>query len=314
MSSKQSLTEEELNQLIEMLSQRKSDHEGRTTLLEVRESLTQLGLAEFWQENDIEKVQKQVNRAMKRRIFKNYFVFGLILTMIVAPLSAYGGFKIHNFLIAKFPDRFGFSNINSIELEDRITLLTADKKNLEEQVKDITEEKKQIELRVLELEKETLSTPGSPSPSSSTPGSSTPNPVNYPQSFEVQGLTFELQRCQKSNTTPTSQSINCIFLITSQKDRAKVFLYAGNNNKRSRMIEQGQEYLSSRVEIGSAYDNYSVSNDLIKDAPTEAVITFENISSEIEKIGVLSVISYLQSADYNDEIRLEFRNITLSKQ
>lgn len=304
MISKKDLTEEELNKLIEILSQRKSDTEGRVSLTEVQDSLTQLGLSEFCEQNDIEKVKKQVSREMKKRQFKNYLIFGLILTAIVAPLSAYGGFRVKEALVAKFPDFLGVANSNSAQLADQIESLKSEKKTLENRVEE------------LEKEKGTSATLPSSNPSAS-PSNSTSPPANSPQSSsksqEVHGVTFELQNCKKLNSTPSNQSISCVFRITSYKEAITVSLFAGSNSSRSRMIEEGKEYLSSTVSVGSASNEYRVSNTLIKDTPMEAIITFNDVPLGVKKIETLSVISYLESSGSNNNTNLTFRNITLSQ-
>jgi hypothetical protein len=304
MSSKKDLTEEELNKLIEILSQRKSDTEGRVSLTEVRDSLTQLGLSELLEQNDIEKVKKQVSREMKKRQFKNYLVFSLILTAIVAPLSAYGGFRVKEALVAKFPDFLGVANSNSAQLADQIESLKSEKKTLENKIEE------------LEKEKGTSAPRPSSSPSAS-PSNPTSPPTNSPQLSpklqEVHGVTFELKSCKKLNSTPSNQSINCVFRITSYKEAATVSLFAGDNSSRSRMIEEGKEYLSSIVSVGSASNKYGVSNTLIKDTPMEAIITFNDVPLEVKKIETLSVISYLQSSGSNNDVNLTFRNIPLSQ-
>lgn len=304
MSSKKDLTEEELNKLIEILSQRKSDTEGRVSLTEVRDSLTQLGLSEFWEQNDIEKVKKQVSREMKKRQFKNYLVFGLILTAIVAPLSAYGGFRVKEALVAKFPDFSSVANSNSAQLADQIESLKSEKKTLENKIEE------------LEKEKGTSAILPSSSPSASPsnpPSPPTISPQSSPKSQEAHGVTFELKSCKKLNSTPSNQNINCVFRITSYKEAATVYLFAGDHSSRSRMIEEGKEYLSSSVSVGSASNEHRVSNTLIKDTPMEAIITFSNVPVEVKKIETLSVISSLESSGSNNDVNLTFRNIPLSQ-
>jgi cell division protein FtsB len=307
MSSKKSLSEEELNKLIEILSQRKSDNEGRVSLEEVRASLSQLGLSDFWEESDIEKVKKQVSKEMKKRQFQSYLFFGLVLTAIIAPLSAYGGFRVKEVLAAKFPEMFGISNSDSAKLAAEIESLKSEKKTLEDKIE--------------ELEKEKGTSDRSDSSPSAPPSSLTPPPTNSspssPQpsskSYEAHGVTFELQTCKTSDTTPRSQSISCVFLITSQKDAAKVSLFAGNHRARSRMFEGGKEYISSGVSIGTDSNQYAVSNTLIKETPMEAVITFDNVLLDVKKIETLSVLSYLESSDSNNDVSMTFRNLPLSK-
>jgi len=51
---------------------------------------------------------------------------------------------------------------------------------------------------------------------------------------------------------------------------------------------------------------------LIKDTPIEVIITFENVPQSINKVGVIEVSSYLESPEFNDNVKAEFYNKTLS--
>ncbi|NER99897.1 MAG: hypothetical protein F6J86_39870, partial [Symploca sp. SIO1B1] len=88
MSSQNSLDEQEFKKLVELLSTRKDELEGRITIDSVRVSLAELGLSELLVDNDIEEVRKQVNREFRRRQLKSYTIFGIILTILIAPLAA----------------------------------------------------------------------------------------------------------------------------------------------------------------------------------------------------------------------------------
>ena len=55
--SKNSLSEDEFKKLVERLSQRRNELEGRITIDSVRESLVELGLSDLLRENDIEEVR-----------------------------------------------------------------------------------------------------------------------------------------------------------------------------------------------------------------------------------------------------------------
>ncbi|NER06825.1 MAG: hypothetical protein F6K17_31720 [Okeania sp. SIO3C4] len=85
------MSEDELNSLIELLYKRRDELEGRITIDSVKESLKELGLLHLFSENDIKEVRKQVSRELARKQWKNQLTQAIILIIIIAPLSAFGG-------------------------------------------------------------------------------------------------------------------------------------------------------------------------------------------------------------------------------
>ncbi|NEP78060.1 MAG: hypothetical protein F6K39_07645 [Okeania sp. SIO3B3] len=113
MNLKNSLSEDELNSLIELLYKRRDELEGRITIDSVKESLKELGLLHLFSENDIKEVRKQVSREFARKQRKIQLTQAIILIIIIAPLSAFGG--CNYWTIDK-------SNINLAALSDRLTM------------------------------------------------------------------------------------------------------------------------------------------------------------------------------------------------
>ncbi|NES72641.1 MAG: hypothetical protein F6K24_49325, partial [Okeania sp. SIO2D1] len=101
---------------------------------------------------------------------------------------------------------------------------------------------------------------------------------------------------------------HCTLLITSTEKNANLYLYAKTNNRRSRMFEAGQEYLAATVQLG-VYGGRSASNNLLKDVPIKASITFDRVSLEVNKI---QIIQMSVSSD-SGKIPLEFRDVPLSQ-
>ncbi|GGA49039.1 hypothetical protein [Okeania sp. KiyG1] len=104
MNLKNSLSEDELNSLIERLSKRKDELEGRITIHSVKESLKKLGLLHLFSENDIKEVRKQVSREFARKQWKSQLTLALRLIIVIAPLSAFGGYKLREYLVSNFPN------------------------------------------------------------------------------------------------------------------------------------------------------------------------------------------------------------------
>lgn len=68
----------------------------------------------------------------------------------------------------------------------------------------------------------------------------------------------------------------------------------------------------STVDFGSNSGSSQADNILIKDTPMEVIFTFEDVPQSIKKVGVIEVSSYLESPDFNDNVKAEFHDKTLS--
>jgi len=326
--SKNSLSEDEFKRLVERLSHRRNELEGRITIDSVRQSLLELGLSDLLRENDIEEVSRQVSREFQRRQWQNYFTFAIILIIVVAPLAAFGGYRLRQYIVANLPQLVGLDETPDpsklLELEAQVEKLTANQTALKNQLENSQTEKDELKEKIEELEVENKDlknrTNTSTSTTLTTPSIETTETISTPvASFEAQGLVYDLKGCQKSNVSPNSQTISCTLLVTSQAENVKFYLYSNyspnrySEARRSRIFEAGKEYIATRVELGTSRGTSRVQNNLITDVPIEATITFNNVSLEVNKIEVFQISSWLESSYYENGINVEFRNISLSE-
>ncbi|NES87349.1 MAG: hypothetical protein F6K63_14895 [Moorea sp. SIO1G6] len=215
---KNSLSEEQFQALVERLSKRKDELEGRITIESVKDSLRELGLSDLLLENDIDDVCKQMNRELKMRQWKNYLKFALILIILTAPLSAFGGYKLREFIVAKFPTFVGITDDDSLQSRE----LNLQVKNLQNQVKDLETDKDKLQEKIKELKTEKnkqLQERGQPvSRISNNVRTGPVNPKSLPEPVEREGIIYELKSCQKSsNLNSSTQSISCVISMTSTK-------------------------------------------------------------------------------------------------
>ena len=324
MSLKDSLSEDEFKKLVERLSDRRNELEGRITINSVRDSLAELGLSHLLRENDLEEVSKQVSREFKKQQRQNYFNLALILIIIVAPLAAFGGYKLREYLIAgspeltnEVPDRslklaelerkINELRTNQTELEAQLKDSKAEKDGLNETIEELTNENKVLNEAIEELTNENKALENLPETNSEYETSS-----DSTKTFRAQGIVYELRRCEKSNLNSNSQTVTCILSIISTKENVDLLLKY--KTTRSRIFEAGREYLATRASLGGRRGGYdSARNSLIKNVPIEGIITFDEVSREVDRIEVLQIQSHLASSDYKNYLDIEFRNIPLSE-
>ncbi|WP_287686161.1 MULTISPECIES: hypothetical protein [unclassified Microcystis] len=299
---KDGLSDDEFKKLIERLSYRKQYNQEVVTLDTVKESLQELGLSDLLMDNDIEEVRKQVNKEFKKQQRKNYLIFACVLLALTAPLSAFGGYKLKE-LVSSFSQQS--SNPDLVNLSEESKRLELENEDLQRKIKE------------LEDENESLKSSNIPSPSASV--ASDNKTVSEPSSskainvVKVQSLIFEFKECKKSEISSTLQNIKCSFLVTSTQEKNKLYVHGNyNSNIRTRMLEDGKELIATKVDFGSNSGGSQAENILIKDTPIEVILTFEDVPQSIKKVGVIEISSYLESPDFNDYIKAEFHNQTLS--
>ncbi|NES70114.1 MAG: hypothetical protein F6K24_35330 [Okeania sp. SIO2D1] len=148
MNLKNSLSEDEFNRLIELLSKRRDDLEGRITNDSIKESLKELGLLHLFSENDdIKEVRKQVSREFARKQWKSQLTQSIILIILIAPLSAFGGYKLREYLVSNFPQLIGVTPlVTPSELEELEKQVESGNKRSEEKVKELENTKVQLEV------------------------------------------------------------------------------------------------------------------------------------------------------------------------
>ncbi|NES87350.1 MAG: hypothetical protein F6K10_41885 [Moorea sp. SIO2B7] len=91
-------------------------------------------------------------------------------------------------------------------------------------------------------------------------------------------------------------------------------LYSNSSSRRSRLLEQGKEYVATKVTLGTYSSNNRkgyVKNSLIKDVPIEAIIAFDGVPLEVNQIDVLQFTSHLRSSYYTGYFNTELRNLSV---
>ncbi|NEO54082.1 MAG: hypothetical protein F6K54_13935 [Okeania sp. SIO3B5] len=319
MNLKNSLSEDELNSLIERLSKRRDELEGRVTIDSVKESLKELGLLHLFSENDIKEVRKQVSREFARKQWKNQFTLAIILIIIIAPLSAFGGYKLREYLVSNFPQLIGVTPLaTASELEELEKQVESGNKRSEEKVKELENTKVQLEVELinyqqtndlLKTENDRLKKEREELKNNPNPGNLVQSPPgNSSQKIKYEGFVFELQSCKRANVNADSQSIHCALLITSTEKNADLTLYAGSGSPKSRMVEAGKIYLATKAQFGTSSSRSGATENLIKDVPIKGYVTFDGVSLEVNKIQVMEIFFWS-----DNKIRLEFRDVPLSE-
>ncbi|NEP14118.1 MAG: hypothetical protein F6K14_28735, partial [Symploca sp. SIO2C1] len=244
---KNSLSEKEFKQLIELLSKRKKELQSRTSLEIVRQGLAETGLLDVLDESDIEAVQNQANKQMRRRQFRNTLLLMFVPALFISPLFIYAGYKAETF-------------INSIQDSESLPVAAT---KLEEENAAIKRKNQELQARVTELEgnneelkanlenqvnliptpSPSAETSSSPEPSPSLETSPTPNqsPATA-RVFEEKGIRFELQGCRNSDLSITRKNIYCFLSITSTKEPSFVSIYRQETGQ-TRILEGGEEKL-----------------------------------------------------------------------
>ena len=320
--SKNTLSEDEFKKLVERLSHRRNELEGRITIDSVRESLIELGLSDLLRENDIEEVRKQVNKELRKRQWKNYFTFAMILIGLVAPSSAFAGYSLRIYIVLNFPQLVGLDKTPDssklLELESEVKKLTANQTELENQLQNSQKEKDELKEQIQQLESQNKGL-------ENTTNISTPTTVTNPateitkrtstsgKSFETLSIVYQLEGCQKSNVGTNSQTISCNLLIMSKRENVDFSLYANYAGRNSRILEADKKYLATSVKLGRNSDTRYLKDNLTKDVPIEAIIYFDNLPLEVNKIELFQIYSSLKSSYYNNDIKnVEFSNVSVS--
>ena len=317
-----SLTQEQLEELVKRLSKRKNELHGRIPITAVMDSLRDLELSDLLLESDIYEVCEPMDRESKTPTWQNYFKFALIIIIVTAPLFAFGGYKLREVIVEKFPTLVGIKINND---DDSLKLQV---KNLQDKLKKLETENDKLEKNNQELIAEINSKPIVATPPVIEQNSTDNNPENTqklsepvepkpvePKTLEVKGIIYQFKSCQKSpNVNSSTQSISCAFLITSTKESVNLSLYSNYDSyARSRLFQQGKEYVATKVKLGTFTSRFSskVENSLIKDVPIEAIITFDGVPVEVNHIDVLQFRSYLKSSYYTGYINNELRNFSV---
>ncbi|MDD2549918.1 MAG: FlgO family outer membrane protein [Bacilli bacterium] len=113
----------------------------------------------------------------------------------------------------------------------------------------------------------------------------------------------------RANITP-SQKIK-IEVVFTNKSRNDLIVKFYNYKRKTKLFDNmGQEFGCSRIAIGSKKSSYDgLEHRLIKDLPTRAIYTFDNIDQNATRISLFKLVI---KSDEEDQIA-EFRKIDLAK-
>lgn len=317
---KNSLSEDEFKKLVERLSQRRNELEGRITIDSVRESLVELGLSNLLRENDIEEVCKQVSRELKKRQWKNYLTFAMILIGLVAPSSVLAGYSLRIYVVLNFPQLVGLDktpdSLKLLELEGEVKKLKTNQTELENQLQNSQNEKDELKEKIQQLESENKGLENTTNTSIPTTVTSPANKLTSTsgKSFEALSIVYELQGCKKSNVGTNTQTISCNLLITSKRENVVFYLYTDYYGQKSTIFEANKNYLATNSKLGKNSSTKYVMVNLTKDVPIDATIYFDNLPLEVNKIELLQIRSFLKSSYYENFIdNVEFSDISVSE-
>ncbi|NEQ87412.1 MAG: hypothetical protein F6K26_47585 [Moorea sp. SIO2I5] len=307
--SKNSLIKEQLQELVKLLSKRKNEVEGKIPIKVVMDILRELGLSDLLLENDIDDVCKQMDRESKMQKWKNYFNFALILIILTAPLFTFGGYKIREFIVAKFPELVGIPSNNG-DFNIQVNNLQNELEKLEIENDKLKQINQKLNAKIKNSSPLVVPSPViSPIPTVGT-NTLTQDPA---KSVELKGIIYKFKNCQKSsNVNSFTQSISCAILLTSTKENVQLSLYSNlSASRRSRLLAQGKEYVATKVKFGTFTNNRGgiVKNHLSKDVPIEVTIDFDGVPLEVNQIDLMQFTSYLESSYYRGELNTELRNL-----
>lgn len=123
--------------------------------------------------------------------------------------------------------------------------------------------------------------------------------VSSSKSVEAESFNFILNRCSQSGS-----SVTCYMTFTNTGDDRELELM-----RRSRVFDNyGNEYRANQVCIANESKRYDVTKTFIKGVPTEAYLTFEDVSLQASHIAVLDVLLKLRN-----RFHIKFRDIKIDK-
>ncbi|MBW4469258.1 MAG: hypothetical protein KME45_03240 [Stenomitos rutilans HA7619-LM2] len=157
----------------------------------------------------------------------------------------------------------------------------------------------------------------SPSSSTSTPNPSSsptispsisprlnPPPTNSPlvtQSNE--DVLFHLQECRSDN-----EALKCEFLVTDQTQNRDLCIYGKYTNS-SAITNQGKQYVAKSVTFGNKKNKAYVCQKLARGIGLTALITFEDVPTQINHLDLVEVAASLQD---QGSFTIHFRDIPAS--
>ncbi|NES68464.1 MAG: hypothetical protein F6K24_26125 [Okeania sp. SIO2D1] len=249
---------------------------------------------------------------------QRYFPFISIIIAII--VGAVGGYNVKEYLASNLPqlkdapEEIKPSELENLEkqveeLKKKEDELVAKLEDSQEKNNLLESENDRLEEKVEKLENENQNLTTSVESQNNVEDSSTKKDSEQKKgTYKIDGFVFELQSCKKTNVNADSQSINCELLITSTEKNAWLNLHASSSSARSRIIEAGEIYPATKAQIGTSRSSRYARENLIRDVPLKASITFDKVSLEVNKIEVMQIFFWS-----DNKIPLEFDDVSVSE-
>ena len=129
--------------------------------------------------------------------------------------------------------------------------------------------------------------------------------VNTTQRVEDRNFTFDMQTCKRSGS-----SVKCSLTITNngQDKRLEILSYVHDTGTRA-YDDYGNEYKAEPIQLANKSSDRSISNILVNDVPTKAILTFKGVASEAMMIALLKIHANVDRKSFF----ISLRNIPLNK-
>jgi hypothetical protein len=280
MSDQDGLTQQDFEDLIRRLSQRKQESpRDRIPFQDVKDILQDEGLLESLLKehvngsNNFLKESEQRHRKQKSLLTKGFAVISVVL----AGLSAWGGYTMGHQM------NVGITEQSVEKLNSQIQSLETKIANSEQQSQEYQNQLKEKDTQIKDLISK-VST--SKSTIESVPADSSNPGLAENTIIDFDSIIVGLPTCKRSG-----KSIMCSLNIVSKVDQPVGFGSCSRETKTRFFDTQGIEHKASATQFGSQFDNSgcTVSTNLIKEVPVKAVLTFTDIPLEIKKLKALEL-------------------------
>ncbi|MBW4615726.1 MAG: hypothetical protein KME21_21095 [Desmonostoc vinosum HA7617-LM4] len=122
-------------------------------------------------------------------------------------------------------------------------------------------------------------------PSISPRPSSSPSLSN--QRYQVNDITFDLQRCQRSG-----QTIRCYFLITNQGADLDLGVDSTWTNRTRLIDSSGTPYTATRAELGAVKGSDRISDTIIRGGRLKMIIDFAGVPTEVNEVDLTVAVGW----------------------
>lgn len=154
MISKQGISEKEFDKLTHLLSKRKKQNQGLLTITVVRETLSEVGLIDYFTDEDLEIVRNQINEEFQKRKSRRSRLFTLAVGTILTPTFVFSGYKLKELRLITGgldPTPQGQLLARLENQENQIKSLETENKLLQSREKDLKADNEELKQTVSDL-------------------------------------------------------------------------------------------------------------------------------------------------------------------